>query len=42
LPGWTGSNKKKMRVNALVLNTDSTVDVTLQEYAPDSVYIENQ
>jgi hypothetical protein len=42
VPGWTGVNKKKMRVSAIVLNSDSTVDVTLQEYAPDSVYIENQ
>jgi len=42
VPGWTGNDKKKMRVSALVLNSDSTVDVTLQEYAPDSVYIENQ
>ena len=42
VPGWTGANKKKMRVSAIVLNSDSTVDVTLQEYAPDSVYIENQ
>ena len=42
VPGWTGSSKKKFRVSALVLNSDSTVDVTLMEYAPDSVYIENQ
>jgi predicted phage tail protein len=41
-PGWTDSNKKKFRVSALVLNSDSTVDVTLMEYAPDTVYIENQ
>ena len=42
VPGWTDSNKKKFRVSALVLNSDSTVEVTLMEYAPDSVYIENQ
>ena len=42
VPGWTGSNKKKFRVSALVLNSDSTVEITLMEYAPDSVYIENQ
>jgi len=42
VPGWTDSNKKKFRVQALVLNSDSTVEVTLMEYAPDSVYIENQ
>jgi predicted phage tail protein len=41
-PGWTSSNKKKFRVAALVLNSDSTVEVTLMEYAPNSVYIENQ
>ena len=38
-PGWTN---KKFRVQALVLNSDSTIEVTLMEYAPDSVYIENQ
>lgn len=42
VPGWADSNKKKFRVSALVLNSDSTVEVTLMEYAPDSVYIENQ
>ena len=42
VPGWNDSNKKKFRVSALVLNSDSTVEVTLMEYAPNSVYIENQ
>ena len=37
-PGWTN---KKFRVLGLTLNPDATVDVTLAEYAPDSVYLEN-
>lgn len=40
-PGWSGVNKKKFRVSSLALLPDSTVDVVLLEYAPDSIYLEN-
>jgi hypothetical protein len=35
------AGNNKYRVNAITLNADSTVDVVLEEYAPDSVYLEN-
>lgn len=38
VPDWTN---EKFRVNSITLNSDSTVDVVLEEYAPDSVYLEN-
>ena len=38
VPGWTN---EKYRVNSVILNADTTVDVVLEEYAPDSIYIEN-
>ena len=38
VPGWTN---EKYRVNSITLNPDSTVDVVLEEYAPDSIYLEN-
>lgn len=38
VPNWTN---EKFRVNSITLNSDSTVDVVLEEYAPDSVYLEN-
>ena len=40
--GYAIGTVKRFRVSALVLNSDSTVDVTLLEYAPDTIYIENQ
>lgn len=38
VPGWTD---EKFRVNSITLLADSTVDVVLEQYAPDSVYLEN-
>ena len=38
VPGWTN---EKFRVNSVTLLADSTVDITLEEYAPDSIYLEN-
>jgi len=38
VPGWT---LEKFRVNSITLNSDATVDVILEQYAPDSVYLEN-
>lgn len=38
VPNWTN---EKFRVNSLTLLPDSTVDVVLEAYAPDSVYLEN-
>jgi hypothetical protein len=35
------AGNNKYRVNAITLNADSTVDVVLEEYAPDTVYLEN-
>jgi len=38
VPGFT---LEKFRVNSITLNPDSTVEVILEAYAPDSVYLEN-
>ena len=38
VPNWTN---EKFRVNSITLLPDSTVDVVLEQYAPDSVYLEN-
>ena len=38
VPDWTN---EKFRVNSITLQPDSTVDVVLEEYAPDSIYLEN-
>ena len=38
VPGWTN---EKFRVNSVTLLADSTVDVVLEEYAPDAIYLEN-
>jgi len=38
VPGWTN---EKFRVNSITLNGDATVEVILEEYAPDSIYLEN-
>jgi len=38
VPNWTN---EKFRVNSITLMPDSTVDVVLEQYAPDSVYLEN-
>ena len=38
VPGWTN---EKFRVNSITLLPDSTVDVVLESYAPDSIYLEN-
>jgi hypothetical protein len=35
------AGNNKYRVNSITLNPNSTVDVILEEYAPDSVYLEN-
>jgi len=38
VPNWTN---EKFRVNSVTLMADSTVDITLEQYAPDSIYLEN-
>jgi hypothetical protein len=38
VPGWTN---EKFRVNSVTLQADSTVDIVLEQYAPDSIYLEN-
>jgi len=38
VPNWTN---ERFRVNSITLQPDSTVDVVLEGYAPDSVYLEN-
>lgn len=38
VPAWTN---EKFRVNSVTLLANSTVDVVLEMYAPDSVYLEN-
>ena len=38
VPGWTN---EKYRVNSIILNADTTVQVVAEAYAPDSIYLEN-